>query len=130
MLREVVLDSDDDEAPRRGGPLDEGPRPALSDVPMEVVSSSSSSSHPAAPAAGAAADAAAGTAMECVNDPPSAPEEDAAGPWPAGLRPLYAVGELVDIRHRPRTGKDKEGGRARVERVYYDTSQVPCPRAA
>jgi hypothetical protein len=32
------------------------------------------------------------------------------------------VNQLVDVKHRPRVGKDKEGGRARIVKAYLDTS--------
>ena len=33
------------------------------------------------------------------------------------------MNQLVDVKHRPRLGKDKEGGRARILRSYRDISE-------
>ena len=39
--------------------------------------------------------------------------------------PKFAVDDLVDVKHRPRKGKDKEGGRARIEGVHPVSIEDP-----
>ena len=53
--------------------------------------------------------------MEVEEQLPAANANLVAG---SGFFPKFIVGELVDVKHRPRKGKDKEGGRARIEGVH------------